>query len=43
MGEVLKQFDGRLNNAAKQTVVADSLISQRDAARDAGISKDQQR
>ena len=42
MGELLKQFDGRPANASKQTDGTDSLISQKDAARAAGISERQQ-
>jgi hypothetical protein len=41
-GELLKQFDGRPQNAAKQSGDAPTLISRREAAANAGISKDQQ-
>ena len=42
MGELLKQCDGRPTNAKKQSDGGDSLISQKDAARGAGISQRQQ-
>jgi hypothetical protein len=42
MGELLKQFDGRPLNASKQNDGTVSLISQKDAARNAGISVRQQ-
>jgi hypothetical protein len=42
MGEVLKQFDARPANAEKQSDGSDTLISQREAAEEAGISKRQQ-
>lgn len=41
-GELLKQFDGRPANAEKQSDGADTLISQRQAADEAGLSKHQQ-
>lgn len=42
-GELLEEFDGRPNNAAKkQSGGAPTLISKRDAAAEAGLSKDQQ-
>lgn len=40
-GELLKQFDGRPGNA-KQSAGDDTLISQRDVAEQAGMSKHQQ-
>ena len=40
--ELLKQFDARVDNAKKQSDGSDTLISQRDAAEDAGLSKRQQ-
>lgn len=41
-GELLKMFDGRSENAKKQSGVDPTLISQREAAERAGLSKDQQ-
>lgn len=41
-GELLKQIDARPANAAKQSGGAPTLISQREAAEAAGLSKDQQ-
>jgi hypothetical protein len=42
MGEVLKQFDARPTNAEKQSEGDHTLISQRQAAEQAGITKHQQ-
>jgi hypothetical protein len=42
MGEVLKQFDARPSNAEKQSEGDHTLISQREAAEQAGITKHQQ-
>jgi hypothetical protein len=41
MGELLKEFDARPANASKQSGGAPTLISQKDAAAAAGLSKDQ--
>jgi hypothetical protein len=41
-GELLKQYDARPTNYKRQTVGTDSLPSQREAAEQAGLSKDQQ-
>jgi hypothetical protein len=41
-GEILKTFDARPRNGAKQSAVAGTLVSQRDAAEEAGLSKRQQ-
>ena len=41
-GELLKQFDGRPQNAMKQNDGGGTLISRREAAANAGMSKDQQ-
>lgn len=41
-GELLKQFDARPANAVKQSGAAPTLLSRRDAAEKAGLSKDQQ-
>lgn len=41
-GELLKQFDARPHNAEKQTAIEDGLLSQRQAAHDAGLSEKQQ-
>jgi hypothetical protein len=41
-GELLKQFDARPANASKQSGDTPTLISQREAAGRAGLSKDQQ-
>ncbi|MER8373686.1 hypothetical protein [Mesorhizobium sp. M1406] len=41
-GELLKEFDARPANAAKQSNGDGTLISQRDAAEEAGMSKRQQ-
>jgi hypothetical protein len=41
-GELLKTFDARPKNGAKQSVGAPTLVSQRDAANGAGLSKHQQ-
>lgn len=41
-GELLKEYDGRPDNAAKQSDGTGTLISKRDAAREAGLSKRQQ-
>jgi hypothetical protein len=41
-GELLKQFDGRPLNSAKQADGGDALTSRREAAANAGMSKDQQ-
>ena len=41
-GELLKQFDARVDNARKQTVGDHSLISQREVAAEAGMSEYQQ-
>ena len=42
-GELLKTYDGRPANASKQKDGGDLLISQTDAARDAGMSERQQK
>jgi hypothetical protein len=41
-GELLKQIDARPQNAAKQSGATPTLISRREAAEQAGLSKDQQ-
>ena len=41
-GELLKQIDARLQNSAKQNNGTGTLLSQRDAADRAGMSKRQQ-
>ena len=41
-GELLRQYDARPQNAAKQNAGGDILISQRKAAEAAGMSKRQQ-
>jgi len=42
MGEVLKHFDGRGGDQSKSTAVDTFAQSQREAAKEAGISKRQQ-
>jgi hypothetical protein len=39
MGELLRQFDGRPNNAQKQSTADHTLISQKETAEDIGLSK----
>ena len=41
-GELLREYDGRSDNARKQTDGTDSLITRRRAAEDAGMSERQQ-
>lgn len=42
VGDLLKEFDGRPQNAMKQSRDAPTLISRREAAEQAGLSRDQQ-
>lgn len=42
VGELLKEFDGRPQNAVKQSRDTPTLISRREAAEQAGLSRDQQ-